>query len=336
MTDQPYTIYRITNTTNGKVYIGLTTGLLSKRISAHFRNKRSAIGMAIQKYGRESFVVEVLDTASSLDQLHVLEKQYISLFKSNISQYGYNITEGGDAGYHHSGKTKLLIGTAVRGVKNGMFGKPCFFRGKQLSAEHIANMKKSFTPARRDRMSLNGKLVVWDDLRKDNLVCSSLKYVYHASNGNTEVFGIWKIREFCITHRLKYNRLREKFACSPNGVVYNGWFISRSRPVPRSHVYFANYQCQYYPCHQVDHCSCLFCFCPLYLLECPNPTKDCEHCIYPHQAENYDAIIEILVKAHKGRCRDGIGNNKDEVYRLSPGGGNGNQQPGDVSGQGGD
>ena len=73
-----------------------------------------------------------------------------------------------------------------------------------------------------------------------------------------------------------------------------------------SHKYFENRDCKYYPCHKgIEEMNCLFCYCPLYHLEhCPgNPRfhekegktiKVCTDCTFPHRAENYDRIIELI------------------------------------------
>ena len=73
-----------------------------------------------------------------------------------------------------------------------------------------------------------------------------------------------------------------------------------------SHKYFENRDCKYYPCHEgIEEMNCLFCYCPLYHLEhCPgNPRfqekegrtiKVCTDCTFPHRAENYEKIIELI------------------------------------------
>ncbi len=73
-----------------------------------------------------------------------------------------------------------------------------------------------------------------------------------------------------------------------------------------SYRFFENKACEYYPCHKgVNGFNCLFCYCPMYLLEnCPgNPEymekdgkkiKVCTNCTFPHQAENYDAVMKVL------------------------------------------
>ncbi len=71
--------------------------------------------------------------------------------------------------------------------------------------------------------------------------------------------------------------------------------------------FFANKDCQYYPCHKgIDEMNCLFCYCPLYTRKnCPGKPefwkkedgqtiKVCTNCTFPHEPENYDIIIKLL------------------------------------------
>lgn len=69
---------------------------------------------------------------------------------------------------------------------------------------------------------------------------------------------------------------------------------------------FSHRECEFYPCHKgadPDHFNCLFCYCPLYLLgtECggnyrilESGVKDCSDCLFPHQPENYDKVVQKL------------------------------------------
>ena len=75
-----------------------------------------------------------------------------------------------------------------------------------------------------------------------------------------------------------------------------------------SHKYFENKDCQYYPCHQgTQNLNCMFCYCPLYSREkCSGNyvyidsngkrIKECTNCTFPHKAENYEIIMELLSK----------------------------------------
>lgn len=94
-------IYKVTNLTNKKVYIGKTCRDISIRWNEHCSsafNKEDNFYFhnAIRKYGKDSFLVEKIDTTNSIDELNYLEKKYIKEFKSNKKEYGYNLTIGGD------------------------------------------------------------------------------------------------------------------------------------------------------------------------------------------------------------------------------------------------
>ena len=72
--------------------------------------------------------------------------------------------------------------------------------------------------------------------------------------------------------------------------------------------FFANRECEYYPCHPVkegEEFNCLFCYCPLYLMgeKCggnftytPEGVKDCSACLLPHRRENYSYIVGKLME----------------------------------------
>ena len=77
-----------------------------------------------------------------------------------------------------------------------------------------------------------------------------------------------------------------------------------------NYKFFQNTACEYFPCHNSKEINCLFCFCPLYYLECggdfiilQNGIKDCSNCLIPHTPEGYDYIIE-RIKEHGRISRD--------------------------------
>jgi len=75
-----------------------------------------------------------------------------------------------------------------------------------------------------------------------------------------------------------------------------------------SYKFFENKDCKYFPCHEgLSDFNCLFCYCPMYTLKnCPGTyeiiekngkqIKSCLNCNYPHNPNNYDAIMKILSK----------------------------------------
>lgn len=71
-----------------------------------------------------------------------------------------------------------------------------------------------------------------------------------------------------------------------------------------SFKFFANTDCEYFPCHKTkdpENFNCLFCYCPLYLIDdCAGNykliegIKDCSSCLIPHSLKGYDYINEKL------------------------------------------
>lgn len=104
-------VYKITNEVNGKMYIGQTTRSLEKRMSEHINYANSGfvshLYNAMRKHGVDRFRIELVATASNLDELNQLEDYYIHLW--DTIDNGYNMTGGGSFGYTnpmHFGKSK--------------------------------------------------------------------------------------------------------------------------------------------------------------------------------------------------------------------------------------
>lgn len=93
-------VYKIQNIINGKMYIGQTTKPLRTRINRHFLNARNKISHplynSINKYGKEYFIIEILEIAGSLEELNFLEKYYIKHYDTLNINLGYNLKEGGN------------------------------------------------------------------------------------------------------------------------------------------------------------------------------------------------------------------------------------------------
>ena len=94
-------VYRVTNTVNGKVYIGKWSHpTVDHRWRLHKSAAKSGspyyFHRAIRKYGADTFKVEVIDWAKTAEELSQMEMSYIALYQSNDPKRGYNMTLGGD------------------------------------------------------------------------------------------------------------------------------------------------------------------------------------------------------------------------------------------------
>jgi len=129
-------VYKITNNVNGKVYIG-KTGEPEKRWRTHLaiaaRGKDdplfSVIHKAINKYGKDNFIFEIIETLDVEQESLDREIYWIAFYKSHIykygSEYGYNLTAGGEGltGYKPTEETRKKLSEACAGEKNGFYGK---------------------------------------------------------------------------------------------------------------------------------------------------------------------------------------------------------------------
>ena len=140
-------IYKATNTKTGKVYVGQTTLPLKKRINGHLSDARTGkttmyFHRALNRYGSDAFIWEILEDSIAKELLGEKEKYYIA--KENSFEKGYNLSLGGDSnagwkaspetitnmkkaqkGRTFSENTKQLMSKAQKGTKSHKF-KPWY------------------------------------------------------------------------------------------------------------------------------------------------------------------------------------------------------------------
>ena len=82
-------VYKITNTANGKVYIGITCRPVEQRVREHFRNSKELLAKDACEFGLNAFSVVVLNDNIPIELLETLETYYIRYFNS-LYPNGYN------------------------------------------------------------------------------------------------------------------------------------------------------------------------------------------------------------------------------------------------------
>lgn len=112
-------IYKVTNTVNGKIYIGLTTQKLRARKSDHKKKMENStyntvFAAALRKYGWSKFKWEIIDEANDIKELLKKEIKWINHYRSFVNfvdANGYNMTLGGEGtwGKIHDENTKRKI-----------------------------------------------------------------------------------------------------------------------------------------------------------------------------------------------------------------------------------
>ena len=85
-----YKIYKITDLTNGKIYIGQTKGKIQSRFRHHAWNVKGALYNQINEKGVKNFTIEEID--STMDRLEAYQKEsfWILHYNSINPESGYN------------------------------------------------------------------------------------------------------------------------------------------------------------------------------------------------------------------------------------------------------
>lgn len=129
-------IYRIVNKINGKSYIGQTINFKRRRKEYKRAEKKpglySSIYRSIFKYGFDNFSMYIIDYANDKESLDSKEIFWISFYKSNVKQIGYNIESGGNTPGRVSEETRKKMSEAHKGK---CAGPAHYMYGKHLSKE---------------------------------------------------------------------------------------------------------------------------------------------------------------------------------------------------------
>lgn len=119
-------IYKITDTTNNKIYIGQTTRDISKRFSDHksraIKSQRPndlncLLYKAIRSHGCDNFKIELLETVENRYQADQREAYWITILDSMNPEIGYNKDKGGHMISEACRKARIqqLIGSKLEG-----------------------------------------------------------------------------------------------------------------------------------------------------------------------------------------------------------------------------
>ena len=143
-------VYLITNTINGKRYVGQTRQTLTHRWNGHtHRSGCTYLYNAIQKYGKENFIIEPIVEVPTQELANEFEIEYINRY-CTLYPNGYNIMPGGnkiseetikklsDANKRKtlSEEHKQRIAEALKGNKNGQGRVVTEEQRQRLSAIH--------------------------------------------------------------------------------------------------------------------------------------------------------------------------------------------------------
>lgn len=179
-------IYKIINLINNKIYIGQTTKDIYYRFKCHIYKSytvpkcRYALHHAINKYGKENFIIEKICECFSKNELDKREIYYIYKYKSYNRKYGYNLKLHYSHGMH-SEETKEKIRRKRLGKKTS---KETIEKLRKLSTgrKHTEEAKQKISKYRKKHYT---KVILTEDGRKR----LSEKNSKHQSGKGNSMYG---------------------------------------------------------------------------------------------------------------------------------------------------
>ncbi len=132
---KPVAIYSVTNTLNGKVYIGQTARPHKRRHQHNWSGSGcTALRAAVQKYGKENFEFKILCWCPDKPYADYVERGLIKAHDTR--RVGYNICVGGEG--FGSGKDHPRYGIALSDEHKAKVAAA--LKGKKKAPEHAAKV----------------------------------------------------------------------------------------------------------------------------------------------------------------------------------------------------
>lgn len=117
-----YILYRVTNTVNGKIYVGVHK---TDNLDDGYMGSGKVIVSAIKKYGRDNFTRVILEQFDDSVTMYAREKEVVNE-EFILREDTYNLRRGGFGGFDY-----ILASGQHRSIH---------YKGIPLSAEHIAKI----------------------------------------------------------------------------------------------------------------------------------------------------------------------------------------------------
>jgi group I intron endonuclease len=190
-------VYIIKNKISQKMYVGITTYYIKKRLHEHLKEKGKQdqyIDNALQKEGLENF-----DIFSFLVEKTDLNYVEIKLIKELNTLYpnGYNFESGGGINKSHHPLTKQKQSESHSGGNNYWFGK-------HLSEEHKDKLSKSKTSTKcleetKQKISKGnkGKYIGKDHPMARKVICLETKEIFDTAKEASIKYNISHIGNCC-------------------------------------------------------------------------------------------------------------------------------------------
>lgn len=192
-------VYLITNKINNKKYIGYTKNSVEERFKNHVYDANSGsdrrLQRAIRKYGKESFIIETLETVNSIDELKLKEIELIEKFKPE-----YNMTKGGDGvndptvSEKYNNYMKLIRPYQIAGKNNPFYGKKHSEETKEINRQKHLGKKHTEKSKELIRKANTGRKMSEESIAK---FVEKTSQIWEITTPSGEIIIIKNLAKFC-------------------------------------------------------------------------------------------------------------------------------------------
>jgi len=191
-------IYLLTNTINGKTYVGLTTQPLPERWKQHCRFSRKGsmthLHCAIRKHGENAFTYQVLEHTTT-ERMNDRERHYIAELQSQ-----YNMTIGGEGcvGITRSEETRKKMSASQK--------------GKPKSEQHRARLSAAVAGENHPRYGKTGEQHPFygkhhtDETRR-KMQSAHSRYTWDVVTPTGEHLVVTNLKQYCREHNISQPHL---------------------------------------------------------------------------------------------------------------------------------
>jgi len=174
-----YCIYTIFNKINGKIYVGQSNDhkeRWKKHIGIALGNIKEhayPVHKAMIKYGIKNFTFTVILWLDSRESCNLAEKYWISYFRSNEREFGYNLTEGGGGtcGFSHSEEAIQKMREKATGRKHKpetieLYKKR---RHSEETKKHLSEIQKGKMPVNIEQLKVINIGIIRSEENRKNI-----------------------------------------------------------------------------------------------------------------------------------------------------------------------
>lgn len=232
-----YTIYKITNRINNKVYIGQTSRKLSHRWADHKRQstsgKRFHLHEAMLKYGVANFIIEEIEKLGTQLEANQRERYWIQYY--DAIENGYNICSGPEDHATMGSRSWTTLTAEQQQVRTSQMRNGLERWKNSLSLDEKSKVESkrieriveaTNNPEYKEALSL--RVTAWwenmptnekEELSKKYSQSKSKKYV--VTNPEGEEFKIVGLKQFCDENKLHQGAMNA--LAKGKGKTYKGW-----------------------------------------------------------------------------------------------------------------